>query len=150
MHPSAALRRRTCSARRAANISPLRIGVFADRRLRPCADAPHQLLADDIAIHARYPVIWCEQSGPTYAGSLVLGPTALVLDGVAAGDRAVVDVPYADLARVHMASGGSERVGGRPTLLVETGERLFRIAAVAGAGVMGEVADALTRAMTVA
>jgi hypothetical protein len=118
--------------------------------LRPCADAAQRRLADDTAIDARYPVIWCEQSGPTYAGSLALGPASLVLDGVASGDRAVVDVPYVDLARVRMASGGSERVGGRPTLLVEAGERLLRIAAVAGAGVMGEVADALTRAMTVA
>ena len=61
----------------------------------------------------------------------------------------MVDLPYADLVRVRMASGGAERVSGRPTLLVESPSRVLRIAAVAGAGVMGEVADALTRAMSV-
>lgn len=66
------------------------------------------------------------------------------------GARKIIDVPYRDLARVHMASGGVERVRGRPTLLVEAGARVLRIAAVVGAGMMGEVADALTREMTVA
>ena len=72
-----------------------------------------------------------------------------MLDGVAGGERRVVDLPYDGLVRVRMAAGGAERVAGRPTLVVEDGARLLRIAAVAGAGVMGEVADALTRAMTV-
>lgn len=59
-------------------------------------------------------------------------------------------MPYRDLVRVQMAPIGVERVRGRPTLVVEAGGRTFRIAAVVGAGVMGEVADALTREMTVA
>jgi hypothetical protein len=108
-------------------------------------------LAEDCGIDARYPIVWCEEAGgPTYAGSLELGQSSFVLDGVARGSRNVVEFPYVDLVRVRMASGGSERVGGRPTVVVEAGARLVRIAAVAGAGVMGEVADALTRAMTVA
>jgi len=117
--------------------------------LRRCADAARRSFPQDCAIHARYPVVWCEQTGPTYAGSLALGPASLVLDGVSSGARSVVDLPYADLVRVRMASGGAERVSGRPTLLVESPSRVLRIAAVAGAGVMGEVADALTRAMSV-
>lgn len=117
--------------------------------MRPCADAADRRVADDTGIRARYPVVWCESSGPIYAGSLDLGPASLVLDGVSSGARMIVDVPYRDLVRVHMASGSAERVRGRPTLLVEAGARMFRIAAVAGAGMMGEVADALTREMTV-
>lgn len=69
---------------------------------------------------------------------------------MSAGARKIVDVPYRDLARVQMAPAGVERVRGRPTLLVETADRAFRIAAVVGAGVMSEVADALTREMTAA
>lgn len=106
-------------------------------------------MPDHTRIRERYPVVWCEQSGPIFAGSLDLGPASLVLDGVSGGARTIVDLPYRDLVRVRMASGGQERVRGRPTLLIEADTRLFRIAAVAGAGMMGEVADALTREMTV-
>lgn len=73
------------------------------------------------------------------------------MDGVDGGDRTVVELSYVDLTRVRMAGVGEERMRGRPTLLVDaTAGRSIRIAAVAGAGVMGEVADALARAMTVA
>ena len=100
---------------------------------------------------ARYPVVWCLETGHTYAGSLSLGPSALVLDGVDGGDRNVVELSYGDVARVRMAGTREERVRGRPTLIVDarTG-RSIRIAAVSGAGVLGEVADALTRSMPVA
>jgi hypothetical protein len=91
------------------------------------------------------------EAGHTYAGSLVLGPEFLTLDGVDDGDRSVVELSYRDVARVRMAGTSEERVRGRPTLLVETAPGpSIRIAAVTGAGVLGEVADALTRAMPVA
>ena len=102
------------------------------------------------SIMARYPVVWCEDSGPTYAGSLVLGPSSLTLDGSVAGDRSVVELPYDELERVRMAGARGERVSGRPTLLVGVRGRSLRIAAVNETGVMAELADALTRAMPVA
>jgi hypothetical protein len=49
-----------------------------------------------------------------------------------------------------IACGQRERVLGEPTLVVDAAGRSVRIAAVSQAGVMGEVADALTRAMPVA
>jgi hypothetical protein len=119
--------------------------------LRPLADAGGEGRADDSCISPRYPVVWCEQPGHTYAGSLVLGPASLTLDGVDGGSRSVVELSYGDLKRVRMARAGKERMRGRPTLVVDvTTGRSIRIAAVAGTGVMGEVADALTRAITVA
>lgn len=120
--------------------------------MRPLADAAGEARADDSCIIARYPVVWCEQAGHTYAGSLVLGPASFTLDGVDGGDRNVVELSYGDLTRVRMAGARGERMRGRPTLVVDaaTTGRSIRIAAVAGAGVMGEVADALTRAMAVA
>jgi len=102
------------------------------------------------SISARYPVVWCEKSGPTYAGSLVLGPSSLTLDGAVGGARNVVELLYNQLVRVRMASGRGERMRGQPTLVVDTNGRSLRIAAVGGAGVMSEVADALTRAIPVA
>ena len=102
------------------------------------------------SIIARYPVVWCEKSGPTYAGSLVLGPSSLTLDGAVGGARNVVELPYSRLVRVRMASGHGERLRGQPTLVVDTTRSSLRIAAFGGAGVMNEVADALTRTMPVA
>jgi len=108
-------------------------------------------LADDTDIAARYPIVWREPSGPTYAGSLVLGPDSMTMDGVVNGDRAVIEIPYDDLDRSRMATVGGERLGGRPTLVLhERSGRRFRIAAVGGTGVMGEVADVLARELTVA
>ena len=50
-----------------------------------------------------------------------------------------------------MATAGGERLGGRPTLvLLDRSGRRFRIAAVGGAGVIGEVADVLARELSVA
>lgn len=95
--------------------------------------------------------MWTESSGPTYAGALLLGPESVTLDGVADGVREVIEVAYVALDGVRMATARDERLGGRPTLvLAERSGRRFRIAAVSGAGVMGEVADALTRELTVA
>jgi hypothetical protein len=119
--------------------------------MRPLADATETWLTDDTRIQARYPIVWFEQPGPTYAGSISLGPASLTLDGVSGGERQIVELAYADLERVRMAGMGDERVSGRPTLvLTARPSRIFRLAAVAGAGVMREVADALTREMTVA
>jgi hypothetical protein len=102
------------------------------------------------SITVRYPVVWIEGLGPTYAGSLVLGSTSLTLDGTAGGVRNAVELPYAELERVRMTRARGERVRDEPTLVVEGGGRSFRVAAVSEAGVMSEVADALTRAMPVA
>jgi hypothetical protein len=119
--------------------------------MRPLADAAGEGRADDSWIIARYPVVWCVEAGHTFAGSLVLGPAAFTLDGVVGGDRSVVELSYGDVARVRMVGTRDERVRGRPTLLVDTtAGPSIRIAAISGAGVLGEVADVLTRAMPVA
>ncbi|HEU0304832.1 MAG TPA: hypothetical protein VFR32_09665 [Gaiellaceae bacterium] len=97
----------------------------------------------------RYPVVWCEAAGPTYAGSLVLGPSSLTLDGSVGGARSVIELPYDELMRVRAGTRG-ERVRGRPTLLVEARGRTLRVATLSEAGLMAEVADELTRAMPVA
>jgi hypothetical protein len=98
----------------------------------------------------RYPVVWIEGSGPTYAGSLVLGASSFTLDGAAGGARGVIELPYSELERVSMARSRGERVRGAPTLVVEAVGCSLRIAAVSETGVMSEVADKLTRVMPVA
>ena len=63
----------------------------------------------------------------------------------------MIAVAYEDLDGLRMATVGDERLGGRPTLvLLERSGRRFRIAAVGGTGVIGEVADVLARKLPVA
>ena len=63
----------------------------------------------------------------------------------------MIELAYDDLDGLRMATGGPERLGGRPTLVLhERSGRRFRIAAVGGAGVIGEVADVLARELPVA
>ena len=70
------------------------------------------------------------------------------LDGVTDAGRVVLEVPYADLERVGMAGGREDRLDGRPTLLLEVKPaRRVQVAAVAGLGVLREVADVLVLAM---
>jgi hypothetical protein len=103
-------------------------------------------------VSERYPIVWREQSGPTFAGSLRLGASGVELDGVApGGKRRRLEIPYEALRGLRVASGGRERLGQRPTLLLDehSGRRL-RIAAVGASGVIGEVADTLARTLSVA
>jgi hypothetical protein len=102
------------------------------------------------SIIARFPVVWCEESGPTYAGSLVLGPSSLILDGAVGGARSIVELPYDELEHVRMARRPDARLRGGPTLHVDAAGRRLRIAVVSEAGAMSEVADALTRAIPLA
>ena len=58
---------------------------------------------------------------------------------------------YTDVAAFRLATVGAERLGRRPTLLVRVGsDRQFRIAALDGTGVIGELTDALARELTAA
>jgi hypothetical protein len=75
----------------------------------------------------------------------------MTMDGVANGDRAVIEIFYDDLVELRMATVGADRLGGRPTLVLrDRAGRGFCLAAVGGTGVMGEVADVLARELTVA
>lgn len=67
------------------------------------------------------------------------------------GVRAVIKVAYGDVGPFRLARVGSDRLGRRPTLLLRVGgERQFRIAALEGTGVIGELTDALARELTAA
>lgn len=98
-----------------------------------------------------WPVVWREPSGPKHAGSLRLGQSSFTLDGTAAGVRSVIEVAYANVDGLRLDTVGSERLGRRPTLNLRVGrERRFRIAALDGAGAIGELTDALAHELAVA
>ena len=106
-------------------------------------------MPDDAVIRGSYPIVWRELHGPTYAGWLSVGPGSLTLDGFGDGAHEVAQVTFDDLLSVRMAAASDERLGGRPTLIIEVKpHRRFQIVAVGGLGALREVADALVLAMT--
>ena len=58
----------------------------------------------------------------------------------------MTEIPYRSLERMRVASAPGERIGGRPTLVVERrDEEPIEIASVGGIGVVSELAERLTR-----
>jgi hypothetical protein len=94
-----------------------------------------------------YAVVWHEPPHEAQSGKLELAPAALRLVGTSAdGGDEITEIPYRMLERTRVASAPSERMGGRPTLVVERrGEAPIEIASVGGIGVVSELAEHLCR-----
>jgi hypothetical protein len=92
-----------------------------------------------------YGVVW-EEGSTVQAGKLELDPLAVRLEGLDTEGRSrVQQLAYCDLASVRVARKLDERLEGRPTLILE---RLaggpVRVASVAQAGVLSEIAEQLS------
>ena len=92
-----------------------------------------------------YGVVWQEGEGPLARGKLELLPNALRLDGVAGSAHTVREIPYEELSAVRVGRAGSERLDGRPTVLVDlvSGRRVV-VASVAQSGIAAELVERLT------
>jgi hypothetical protein len=77
---------------------------------------------------------------------LELVPSAIRLEGAAAaGDSVVEEVPFRELAGVHIARSATDRLEGRPTLVLERADgAAVRIASVAQSGIVSELAEKLS------
>ena len=95
---------------------------------------------------ASYAVVWREPPSKARSGKLELADAALRLVGTGpAGGAEVIEIAYRLLERTRVAAAG-ERIGGRPTLVVERrGEEPIEIASVGGIGVVAELAERLSR-----
>lgn len=98
-----------------------------------------------------YAVVWQKDDGPVVPGQLRLEQGGIRLFGASAGRPEEHTLPYQSLGSVRLAHAPDERLTGRPSLLVElrTLER-FLIAAIGGFGVLTELAEQITAAMTLA
>ena len=94
-----------------------------------------------------YAVVWHEPPHEARSGKLELAESALRLVGTAPdGADEITEIPYRLLERTRVASAPGERMGGRPTLVVERrGEEPIEIASVGGIGVVSELAEHLCR-----
>lgn len=94
-----------------------------------------------------YAVRWEETEEPPYAGKLELRPRGLRLEARADGGgkgSVVKDVAYEDVSEVRVGRTAQDRIGDRPTLILErrSGGRI-RIASVVQPGIVAELAERL-------
>lgn len=83
-----------------------------------------------------FAVLWREAGGPTYAGALELGSSAVTLEGSGpCGARTRRCVPYADLAGARMGRAPAERLLGRPSVVLDRrAAQPILVAAIRGLG----------------
>jgi hypothetical protein len=86
-----------------------------------------------------YAVVWSEAAGPVRAGKLVLNDDGVRLEG--ASTRTIA---YAEIGRLRVARGLTERIQGQPSIVLELvrGGRL-RIGSLAGPGTLHELEERL-------
>jgi hypothetical protein len=92
-----------------------------------------------------YAVTWEEPGVPLRAGKLELQGSALSLEGSNdGGGPSTVVVHYDQVVGMRIAASG-QRLGGRPTLILERlGQRILRLAGIEAPGVVSEIAEELS------
>jgi hypothetical protein len=91
-----------------------------------------------------YGVIWQEGGLEPVAGKLEIGLDFLRLEGSGRDRLAVCALAFGDLTGIRIGRERRERLDGRPTLLLErSGGETIRIAGLAQAGIVTEIAERL-------
>lgn len=91
-----------------------------------------------------YAVTWQCGVGETRAGRLELRPQGMIFEGSNGQGPPVTEVPYDDVSTIRVARLSADRLGGRPTLVLERhATSPIRIASVAQTGIVAELAERL-------
>lgn len=89
-----------------------------------------------------YAAVW-QDVGPPMAGRLLVDGSALDFDGARRGRHASRHIPYTTIASSRLGRGPTERVGGRPALVLELANgEVIRIA-TPEVGALYELAEAI-------
>jgi hypothetical protein len=98
-----------------------------------------------------YAVVWKKDDGLVVPGQLRLEGDGIRLAGAVAGKPEEHALSYRSLAGVRLGHGPDERLQGQPSMLVELRSlERYVIATIGGFGVLTELADEITAAMTLA
>jgi len=94
-----------------------------------------------------YAVVWSEPRCSLETGKLELGPESIRFEGSHGGRHGCVHrVYYDDMLGVHIGYRESDRLRGRPAVVVDLVDGTpLRIGAVDGVGTVSELVDELTR-----
>ena len=98
-------------------------------------------------MHITYGVVWREGEASLSRGKLELLPLVVRLDGVTGSAHTAREIPYEELAAVRIGRSETERLDGRPTVVLElvSGARVV-VASVAQSGIAAELVERLTSA----
>ncbi|HET7857213.1 MAG TPA: hypothetical protein VFL41_12225 [Gaiellaceae bacterium] len=97
-------------------------------------------------MRATYAVSWQERPGDMSSGKLELRPRGIAFEGSNGTGSRSAEVEYREISAIRIARVPAERIAGRPTLVVERrGAPPIRIASVAEAGIVSELAEHLAR-----
>ncbi|HEX6699765.1 MAG TPA: hypothetical protein VF101_03465 [Gaiellaceae bacterium] len=95
-------------------------------------------------MNVSYGVVWREDALPLATGKLELLPHALRFEGIAGGRPTTHEIAYETLAAVRVGRSPSERLDGRPSLVLERRSGLpISVASVVQSGVVAEIAERL-------
>jgi hypothetical protein len=91
-----------------------------------------------------YGVVWQEGTLELATGRLELAEHGIKLDGRAGSEPSAHEIAYSSLVGVHIGRTGSERLGGRPTVVLErrSGPPI-RVAGVTQSGLVTEIVERL-------
>ena len=91
-----------------------------------------------------YAVSWQEPSGTIGSGRLELGTDALLLVGQNGSSGVTQAFPYRTMVALRIARSTTERLQGRPTLVIDVaGGESLRVVAVGQPGIVTELASRL-------
>jgi hypothetical protein len=95
-----------------------------------------------------YAVVWSENGGPRYAGSLELADRCLTLSGTANGAlESRRRLAYCELAEPRVERHPEARLAGRPTLVLEHREAgPVRVVSLEGTGALHELLERIAEA----
>lgn len=102
---------------------------------------PGQLADPDHRVMS-YAVLWSANRESIHAGRLALLPSSLLLEGSTRGDAFRCEIGYEEIVGVGIGRGRSERIRGRPVMVIKkVGGELLRVATLGGVGLLGELAE---------
>jgi hypothetical protein len=91
-----------------------------------------------------YAVTWEDPDGCRRSGRLELADSVLTLEGGNGGDPVRRAYPFRSMSGFHLARASSERLNGRPTLVIDlSAGGTLKIASVAQPGIVAELAGRL-------
>jgi hypothetical protein len=89
-----------------------------------------------------YAAVW-EDGSEVLVGRIQLGPRELVFEGAGAGRPASCRIPYRRIASLFLGRSPSDRIGGRPALVLELGDGDTVRVAAPELGALHELEEAL-------
>ena len=89
-----------------------------------------------------YAVVWIEEASVPRVGKLEFGAEHMRLTGAVEQE-----IPYGAIARLHVGRRAVERIGGRPSLVLDLADgRRLRIGSIGAPGTLHELAERLSAA----